>query len=110
MNGGNSEYPGHSTSRGATPRVEIGTERETDHGWTYEVSIRREGEQETLHEVSLSWRDHDYWCGGTKAPSRVVQAALEYAVANDAAPPARFDLARLRRMLPRFDSEFRCVI
>ncbi|HYE60515.1 MAG TPA: hypothetical protein VD997_00840 [Phycisphaerales bacterium] len=93
------------------PRVEVQTEEERPGGWSYLVIIHRtEGAQE--HTVTLSWRDHDYWCGGASAPSRVVQAVIEYVLRNDApAPlPLKFDAAKARRWLPRIDQELRAAI
>ncbi|NUQ67210.1 MAG: hypothetical protein HUU18_02870 [Phycisphaerales bacterium] len=87
--------------------VDVRTETQAPAGWSYEVAVRRDG-QESAHVVTLSWADHDFWCGGTLAPSRVVQAVVEYLL--DYAPitlPARFDAAKARRWAPRIDDEIR---
>lgn len=92
----------------APPRVTIVRESEADLGWLYEVCIVAPDGAETSHEVTLSWRDHDYWCHGLSAPSVVVRAVLEYALAHrEGSLPASFDAARVRRWLPRIDQELR---
>lgn len=92
------------------PAVRVGREREADLGWSYEVTIRR-GETESAHEITLGWRDHDYWSGGASAPSRVVQCVVEYVLAHwEGAIPERWDAARARRWLPRIDEELRTTL
>lgn len=95
--------------------VDIGQETETAGGWKYEVLVRRPGQSQTSHSVSLSWVDHDYWSGGRLPPSQVVEAVLRYALEHDGHPPsgsamtwpAQFDAARIRRWFPRMDEELR---
>ncbi len=95
-------------AQSGTVEVEIREEREIDHGWWYEVAVRRPNHAEDVYEITLSWRDHDFWCGGAIAPSRVVRAVVEYALAHETpAFPATFDAARVRRWLPRIDEELR---
>lgn len=92
------------------PRVEVGTEHERPGGWSYQVFVHR-AEGPCEHTVTLSWRDHDYWCGGASAPSRVIQALIEYVLRHDTPPlPPRFDAARARRWLPQIDQELRAAI
>jgi hypothetical protein len=92
------------------PRVEVQTEEERPGGWSYLVIVHR-SEGACEHTVTLSWRDHDYWCGGASAPSRVVKALVEYLLRNEApALPLRFDAAKARRWLPRIDQELRAAI
>lgn len=89
------------------PRVEVLTETENAGGWVYSVVVHGPDGVQT-HAVTMSWRDHDHWCGGATAPSRVLQALLEYALKNEApALPPKFDAARVRRWLPRVDQELR---
>jgi hypothetical protein len=92
------------------PRVEVQTEEERPGGWSYLVIVHRPaGPSE--YTVTLSWRDHDYWSGGASAPSRVVQAVMEYILRHETpALPLRFDAARARRWLPRIDQELRAAI
>jgi hypothetical protein len=92
------------------PRIEVQVEQECPHGWSYQVLVHR-SEGSEAHTVTLSWRDHDYWCGGASPPSRVVQAVMEYLVRHETpAWPARFDAARVRRWLPQIDQELRGVL
>ncbi len=91
------------------PRVEVGAEREAVRGWEYDVTIRHDNGASTAHTVRLSWADHDYWSGGRLAPSKVVEAVLDYIFQHGggAALPLVFDAARARRLLPRIDEELR---
>jgi hypothetical protein len=92
------------------PRVEIATEEERPGGWSYQVLIHRDGGPDS-HTVTLSWRDHDYWCSGASAPSRVIQAVVEYLLRHETpALPPKFDAARARRWLPQIDQEIRGVL
>jgi hypothetical protein len=92
------------------PRVEVTTEQELPGGWSYQVLIHRNGHPDS-HTVTLSWRDHDYWCGGASAPSRLMQALIEFALKHETPPmPAKFDAARIRRWLPQIDQELRGVL
>lgn len=94
----------------SAPTVVVELERECAHGWEYDVTIRQD-ESAASHTVTMSWRDHDYWCGGAQSPSRVVQAVVEYALANLTMPlPGRFDAAKVRRWLPRIDSELKMAM
>jgi hypothetical protein len=91
------------------PRVEVQTEEERPGGWLYGIVVHR-GSTSDEYRVTLSWRDHDYWCGGALAPSRVVQAVMEYLVRNAAELPRKFDAARARRLLPQIDQELRALL
>ncbi|MEM9066635.1 MAG: hypothetical protein AAGB51_14245 [Planctomycetota bacterium] len=86
------------------PHVEATEERETDHGWSYTVTILA-GEERRSHEVRLDWSDHDHWSGGGVAPSRVVEALVaELAESIGACDlPLRFDASTARRLLPGLD-------
>lgn len=87
--------------------VEVQTETPEAAGWSYVIQVRSDG-RESSHRVHLSWLDHDYWSGGALAPSRVIQAVIEYLL--DHAPealPARFDAARARRIAPQIDQALR---
>jgi hypothetical protein len=51
----------------------------------------------THHAVTLCHRDHDYWCGGSDAPSRTVERVVIYLLdAGVAQLPARFDCSTAR--------------
>jgi hypothetical protein len=89
------------------PPIEVQTEQECPGGWSYSVLVHRP-EGVATHQVTLSWRDHDSWCGGASPPSRVMHALIEYLLRHDAPPlPAAFDAARARRWLPQIDQELR---
>jgi hypothetical protein len=92
------------------PRVEVQTEEERSGGWSYLVIVHHaSGASE--YTVTLSWRDHDYWSGGASAPSKVVQAVMEYILKHECpALPRKFDAARVRRLLPRIDQEIRSLL
>ncbi|MBX3379474.1 MAG: hypothetical protein KF805_05225 [Phycisphaeraceae bacterium] len=93
-------------------------ERETPRGWSYRVVVGVTSENSTEHEVTLSWVDHNYWCGGTQAPSVTAEQVLGTLLSAMTSGPSgepvqgvrcerlpnRFDLSLARRILPRFDS------
>ncbi len=91
------------------PKVQIDVYQEssTDCGWQYGVRIHpaEPGHPRDV-EVSLSWVDHDHWCGGTLAPSTLLERVLRVLV--DVRParlwPDRFDASTIRRWVPGFDS------
>jgi hypothetical protein len=96
----------------AARSIDVGTETATSRGWLYEVTLTgRDGS--SRHAVSLSWHDHDYWCGGALAPSRLLERLLGLLTrhmgtgATPAALPERFDCATARRWLPEIDDLLR---
>ncbi len=96
----------------AARSIDIGTETATDRGWLYEVTLTgRAGT--TTHAISLSWHDHDYWCGGALAPSRLLERLLSLLTRQlgkgdtPGSLPARFDCATARRWLPEIDDLLR---
>jgi hypothetical protein len=111
--------PGHTNA--ASPRVDVREERETPRGWSYRVLVRQGGSSPTEHRVSLSWVDHQHYCGGTQPPSatveQVVNALVEaidrHALARTLPPefgtalPTRFDISLARRMVPGLDATLR---
>lgn len=98
-------------------------ERETPRGWSYRVVVGPGDENSTEHEVTLSWVDHNYWCGGTQAPSvtaeRVLGALLRAIGGHETVEafparfgeelPARFDLSLARRLVRGLDASLRCA-
>ena len=98
-------------------------ERETPRGWSYRVVVGSGEENSTEHEVTLSWVDHNYWCGGTQAPSvtaEQVLGTLLSAMADGTTRhslrmscpdrlPYRFDLSLARRLVPALDSMLKRV-
>lgn len=91
----------------ARSRVRVGEERAVPGGWVYDITVLRGDHGGTSHRVTLGWRDHDYWCGGATPPSRVVQAVVEYLVANRVELPPAFDAAKARYWTPCIDGELR---
>jgi hypothetical protein len=88
--------------------VHVTGEREISLGWAYDVEIVAEAHASSFHEVTLSWADHDYWCGGSLPPSRVAEAVIRYGASHKAEPlPPEFDCATVRRWCPRLDEELR---
>ncbi len=91
-------------------RVEVVTETPEPRGWSYSIRVHRESGV-CEHTVTLAWCDHDHWSGGRLAPSRVVQAAVEYSLSHGGPTlPARFDAARIRRYLPQMDDDLRATL
>jgi hypothetical protein len=87
------------------PTIEVTTEQESDHGWSYQVAIDRPGGPRTQHQVSLAWVDCEHWAGGRFPPSRVMEALLRLLVEReDQRPlPERFDASTARRWWPDLD-------
>ncbi|GIK18199.1 MAG: hypothetical protein DYG93_02885 [Leptolyngbya sp. PLA2] len=86
--------------------VQVGAETETDRGWSYEVRVAAPGGGVTRHVVTLAWVDHDYWCGGTRPPSEVIERLVTFVAGRiRAGLPERFDAATARRWLPDVDTE-----
>ncbi len=85
------------------------SEREIDRGWAYDVVVNRPEGRSTEHVVTLSWADHDHWCGGASAPSRVAEAVVRYA-ATRRELPEEFDCSTVRRWFPDLDAELRETI
>jgi len=96
----------------AAGTIEVGVETATSRGWLYEVTVTAQGTS-TSHDITLSWHDHDYWCGGALAPSLLVErllALLTKHLGKGSMPtflPARFDCATARRWLPDVDDLLR---
>ncbi len=96
----------------AAGTFEVGTETETAGGWSYEVAITT-ADGTSTHAISLCWHDHDYWCGGALAPSRMLERLLDLVLQHlgqgstpDHLPP-RFACATARRWLPDLDDQLR---
>jgi hypothetical protein len=84
--------------------ISVRTEEETDHGWRYVVDVERSGATES-HTVSLSWVDHEHWCGGRQPPSRVIERLMNLLIGHGRPIPATFDAATARRWFPGIDRE-----
>jgi hypothetical protein len=87
--------------------IDVRTEEETPQGWLYQVGVSRSGRPQTEHTVTLAWVDHEFWCGGTLPPSKVVEAVVRFLLEREHARPlaARFDAATARRWFPEIDRE-----
>ncbi len=90
------------------PAILVEHEAETDRGWRYDIRLTASASASRL-EVSLAWVDHEYWCGGTKSPSRVIEAVIEALLdcVNADELPSRFDAATVRRWCPGIDADVR---
>ncbi|MCA9287811.1 MAG: hypothetical protein KDA05_04455 [Phycisphaerales bacterium] len=84
--------------------IDLRRERETPRGWTYDVALTR-GDATTAHDITLSWSDHDYWSGGARPPSSVLESVLAWLLAEhpEFQWPPRFDAASIRRRFPSLD-------
>jgi hypothetical protein len=94
------------------PEIEVQTEEELPEGrgggrgWRYTVCIDRGGAT-SIHTVTLSWVDHEFWSGGVAPPSRIVEAVVRFALDRSAAEqrelPEKFDASTVRRWYPEID-------
>lgn len=87
-------------------RIIIGTEREVEHGWEYEVRVE-EGARSWSFQVRLNWAEHDLWSHGRVAPQHVVRAAFKFLLSREPVEAIlpRFDCAVIRRYFPEVDRE-----
>ncbi len=90
---------------GGLAQVRVENERETPQGWRYRVVVERAGAASTEHEVTLSWVDHEHWCGGRFAPSTVVERLFAVLLERGEEIPARFDAATARRWFRELDGD-----
>lgn len=92
--------------------IQVQCEQDITRGWVYEVCVTTDAGLITRHAVTLSWADHDFWCGGASPPSRVVEAVVNYLIEhrNGQGLPPKFDAARARRWYPEIDTELRGVL
>ncbi|MBS0189646.1 MAG: hypothetical protein U0573_09450 [Phycisphaerales bacterium] len=102
---------------GPIPEISVLEECETSRGWSYRVvALCGEGCELREFRITLSWVDHNYWCGGTQAPSATVErvvSELLSAISRDLADPRlvelpqKFDLSLARRLVPGIDAAVR---
>jgi hypothetical protein len=85
--------------------IEVHSEQETGHGWSYQARIVRDSGQESAHAVTLAWVDHEHWTGGALPPSRVVEALLRFLLEREEEHPIppKFDASTARRWYPEVD-------
>ena len=86
--------------------IEVGTETEAANHWAYGVSVF-DGGRKRDHRVTLSFQDYDLWSRGRVSPSRVVESAFEFLLANEPASAimSKFDCSVIRRYFPKVDQE-----
>ena len=86
--------------------IEVGLETEASNHWSYEVSVF-DGGRKFDYRVTLSFQDYDLWCRGRVSPSRVVESAFEFLLANEPASAimSKFDCSLIRRYFPEVDQE-----
>ena len=92
--------------------VEVRTERQSAHGWVFEVRVaarRGRADLGVTVEVALSWVDYEYWSHGAASPSRVAEAVVRAVLTADPERelPARFDASTARRWVAGLDRRVR---
>jgi hypothetical protein len=85
--------------------VDVISEAECERGWQYQVRLERPSGDSSDHTVRLDWAEHEHWCGGRCAPSRVVEVLLTLLLdrEHEYEIPDRFDAATVRRWWPEVD-------
>lgn len=86
--------------------IEVGVETEASNHWAYEVRVFDAGRTHD-YVVTLSFQDYDLWSRGRVSPSRVVEAAFEFLLANESATSImpKFDCSVIRRYFPSVDQD-----
>ena len=86
--------------------IEVGIETEAANHWAYDVSVF-DGGRKHDYRVTLSFQDYDLWSRGRVSPSRVVESAFEFLLANEPASAimSKFDCSVIRRYFPKVDQE-----
>lgn len=86
------------------PRIVSTIEVPTSSGWRYTIQLEHPHSTSThTLNLTLSWVDHDYWTGGTLAPSTTIERIVETLLNARIAIPARADCSTLRRFYPGLD-------
>ncbi len=86
--------------------IEVGQETEQANHWAYTVRVFDNGRAHDF-VVTLSFQDYDLWSRGRVAPSRVIDAAFRFLLANEPATAIlpKFDCSVIRRYFPQVDRE-----
>lgn len=86
--------------------IEVGEETEASNHWAYAVSVF-DGGRKHDYAVTLSFQDYDLWSRGRVSPSRVVETAFQFLLANEPAGSimSKFDCSVIRRYFPQVDQE-----
>ena len=111
-------YRGSAVATNGKMGIRVGQERETAHGWSYEIVVHPveagADDQPTRAPVraclvSLNWSDHDHWSGGVCPPSVVIERLMSLLIElrPDLDLPERFDAATVRRWIPDLDAQLR---
>jgi hypothetical protein len=99
--------PGERSNTG-DQHVSALTERESPHGWVFDVAIG-DSDVERRADVALSWVDYEYWSHGTIGPSVVAELVVRAVL--DADPkrdlPEKFDCSTARRWVRDLDQRIR---
>lgn len=92
--------------------VHVRTETETGRGWSFDVLVVDDSGAETVYEVALSWADYDLWCGGARAPVRVIESLFEFLLEREPAEAIRrrFDASLVRRFFSEVDDVMRRAV
>ena len=79
-------------------------ESETPSGWCFIGEVTSDNERRAI-EMVVSWPDYEYWGRGLVRPVDVAKALLRVAIRERVLHqlPEKFDAARLRRTIERFD-------
>ena len=94
----------------SNPSFKLDGEHDTPNGWLYTFSVDRGGEQ-SHHELTLSWVDHEHLVNGSIAPERVGSASFGLALGHfGTSLPERIDVSSLRRHIESFDELVRAGI
>lgn len=90
------------------PRTRIVSEAEHGRGWLFVAEIDPEaaGGSPRRREVTLSWADHERWCGGAKPPCDIAERVLRFAIGRGLLDRLgeRFDCSTVRRLAPEIEA------
>lgn len=90
------------------PRTRIVSEAEHGRGWLFvaEIGPGAAGGPSLRREVTLSWADHERWCGGAKPPSVIAERVLRFAISRGLLDRLgeRFDASTVRRLAPDIEA------
>ncbi|MFG0292733.1 MAG: hypothetical protein ACIAQF_09950 [Phycisphaerales bacterium JB065] len=86
-------------------------ESETPSGWRF-IGEVESGEIRRRIEMVVSWADYEYWGRGLVRPIDVARSLLRVAIRTETLNelPEKFDAARLRRTVERFDELVRAEL
>lgn len=85
--------------------IRVENERETGHGWAFDVIVESAGARGRRLTIELSWVDYEYWTLGQRQPAALVRdlvCHLAERVPLDALV-GRLDASTIRRRYPEID-------